>query len=257
MLTPAPARTDLPEIVAHRGDAEHFPENSLPGLEAAWRLGLHHAEFDVQLSADGVPYVIHDANLERTTSSTGDLRLMMSGQLDGVDACEPRRFGTRHAGTHLPRLTAVARLMADFPQAMAFVELKRASLVHHGRQHCIERTLAALAGVLNRCVVISFDADACRLTRETAGLPIGWVFAGDPALHLARLEELQPEFAFCDHRGLPAAGPLPPGSWTWACYEVTDAQLARALHARGVALVESMVPQRLLAELSGNAGQRA
>jgi glycerophosphoryl diester phosphodiesterase len=163
----------------------------------------------------------------------------------------------RHAGTHLPRLTAIAALMADFPQAMAFVELKRASLVHHGRQHCIERTLTALAGVLNRCIVISFDAEACRLVRKTAGLPIGWVFAGDPAQHLATLEELQPEFAFCDHRGLPAAGPLPHGCWTWACYEVTDALLARALHARGVALVESMAPQRLLAELSGNAEQRA
>ena len=257
MLTPAPARTDLPEIVAHRGDAEHFPENSLPGLGAAWRLGLRFVEFDVQLSADGIPYVIHDANLERTTSSSGDLRLMMSGQLDGIDACESRRFGMRHAGTHLPRLTAVAALMADFPQALAFVELKRASLVHHGRQYCIDRTVAALAGVLDRCIVISFDPEACRLARESASLPIGWVFEGGPAQHLATLEELQPEYAFCDHRGLPAAGRLPQGTWTWACYEVTDAKLARALHARGVALVESMAPQRLLAELSGNAEQHA
>jgi hypothetical protein len=38
---------------------------------------------------------------------------------------------------------------------------------------------------------------------------------------------------------------------------VTDAQLARALHARGVALVESMAPQRLLAELSGDAEPRS
>lgn len=257
MLTPAPARTELPEIVAHRGDAEHFPENSLPGLEAAWRLGLRYAEFDVQLSADGVPYVIHDASLDRTTGSTGDLRLMMSGQLDGVDACEPERFAKRHAGTHLPRLTAVAELMADFPEASAFVELKRASLVHHGRQHCIDRTISALAGVMDRCIVISFDAEACRLTRETASLPIGWVFAGDPARHLTTLEELQPEYAFCDQRGLPAAGPLPTGCWTWAVYEVTDALHARALHARGVALVESMAPRRLLAELSGDMERRA
>ena len=42
---------------------------------------------------------------------------------------------------------AVAALMAGFPKARAFVELKRASLVHHGRQHCVERSLAALAGV--------------------------------------------------------------------------------------------------------------
>jgi len=257
MLTPAPARSDLPEIVAHRGDAEHFPENSLPGLEAAWRLGLRHAEFDVQLSADGVPYVIHDASLDRTTSSTGDLRLMMSGQLDGVDACEPRRFGTRHVGTRLPRLAAVAALMAELPEARAFVELKRASLVHHGRQHCVERILAVLAGVIDRCVVISFDAEACRLARAAAGLPVGWVLEGEPVAQLAALEALQPEFAFCDYRWLPVDGPLPGGIWAWAVYEVTDGGLARALYARGVSLVESMAPARLSAELSGNVERRA
>jgi len=257
MLTPAPARTDLPEIVAHRGDAEHFPENSLPGLEAAWRHGLRHAEFDVQLSADGVPYVIHDARLDRTSSSSGDLRLMMSGQLDGVDACEPRRFGSRHAGTHLPRLTGVAELMKEIPDARAFVELKRESLVHHGRLHCIERIVAALQGVLDRCVMISFDAEACRIARDAAGLPIGWVLEGNTARHLATLEELQPEFAFCDHRRLPAAAALPAGSWVWAVYEVTDAQLARALHARGAAMVESMTPRTLLAALSAGGEQRA
>ena len=248
-MKPAPARTDLPEIVAHRGDAEHFPENSLPALESAWRHGIRHAEFDVQLSADGVPYIIHDASLRRTTTSTGDLRMMMSGQLDGVDACEPGRFGRSQAGTHLPRLTAVAELMAAFPKSRAFVEIKRESLVYHGHQYCIDRMVAALAGVLDRCTVISFDAVACSLARESAGLPIGWVFEGTSAAHIAVLEDLQPEFAFCDQLALPAEGPLPDGPWTWAVYEVTDASLARALHWRGVAMIESMAPRRLLADL--------
>ena len=250
MLKPAPARTDLPEIVAHRGDAEHFPENSLPALESAWRHGIRYAEFDVQFSADGVPYMIHDANLRRTTTSTGDLRMMMSGQLDGVDACESRRFGTLHAGTHLPRLTAVAALMAAFPQARAFVELKRDSLVYHGHQYCIDRMVSALEGVLDRCTVISFDAEACNLARKSAGLPIGWIFDGRPDAQLAALEEMQPEFALCDQLELPAEGPLPAGPWTWAVYEVTDVALARALHARGAAMIESMAPRRLLADLA-------
>ena len=93
---------------------------------------------------------------------------MMSGQLDGVDAGEPARFGRAHAGTALPRLAAVVELMAGLPDARAFVEVKRASLVHHGRTHCIERILATLAPVLDRCIVISFDADACRLRARPA-----------------------------------------------------------------------------------------
>ncbi len=240
----------LPTIVAHRGDAEHFPENTLPALEAAWRRGIAHVEFDVQLSADGVPFVIHDASLGRTTRSAGDVRLLMSGQLDGVDAGEPERFGRAHAGTALPRLAAVADLMAGLPGARAFVEVKRASLVHHGRAHCIERVLAAIAPVLERCTVISFDADAARLARTSARVPVGRVLEGDPAQLRPMLELRKPEYVFCDHRRLPAGRAPPAGDWTWVAYEVTDAGLALELAGRGVAMVESMAPLRLAAELA-------
>jgi glycerophosphoryl diester phosphodiesterase len=250
------ARPDVPEIVAHRGDAEHFPENTLPALESAWRQGLTYAEFDVQLAADGVPYVIHDASLERTAGVAGDLRLMTSGQLDGIDAGEPARFGRRHGGVHLPRLKAAASLMSGLPGARAFVEIKRASLAHHGRAHCIEKILAALEGVLDRCVLISFDAEACQLARATGAVPVGWVLEADPASQRAALDALHPEFVFCDHRRLPAGMPLPGGPWTWAAYEVTTADLALELHGRGVAMVESMAPLRLRAELAARAGQR-
>jgi glycerophosphoryl diester phosphodiesterase len=240
----------LPAIVAHRGDAEHFPENTLPALEAAWRRGIAHVEFDVQVSADGVPFVIHDASLERTTRCAGDVRLTMSGQLDGVDAGEPARFGCTHAGTALPRLSAVAALMAGMPDAHAFVEVKRASLVHHGRAHCIERVLAAIAPVLDRCVVISFDADAVRLARTAAQVRIGWVLDGDPAQLRSLLDLMNPEFVFCDHRRLPVGRAPPAGGWTWVAYEVTDATLALDLAGRGIAMVESMAPLRLSAELT-------
>lgn len=234
----------LPAIVAHRGDAEHFPENSLPALAAAWRR-LQFAEFDVQLSADGVPFVIHDASLERTTRGAGDVRLMMSGQLDGIDAGEPARFGRLHAGTALPRLSAVVELMTELRDAHAFVEIKRASLVHHGRVHFVEKVLAALAPVRDRCVLISFDADACRLARAAGKWPIGWVLDGDPVQLRPVIELMRPEYLFCDHRRLPAAKPLPAGPWTWVAYEVTDAALALELAARGVGMVESMAPLRL------------
>lgn len=253
-MKPPPARPGIPEIVAHRGDAEHFPENTLPGLEAAWRLGLRFVEFDVQLSADLVPYLIHDASLERTTHSAGDLRLMNSGQLDGIDAGEPARFGARHSGTRLPRLAALAELMRGIPHAHAFVEVKRASLAHHGHARCIERILAALEGVRERCVAISFDAEACRLARAAGGLPVGWVLREPPDASLAALEDLQPEYAFCDQRLLPQSGPLPRGSWDWAVYEVTEARTAMRLCARGVALVETMAPARLLRGLAAAAG---
>ncbi len=247
----------LPQIVAHRGDAEHFPENSLPALGAAWRGGISHVELDVQLSADGVPFVIHDTSLDRTTRGTGDVRLMMSGQLDGMDAGEPARFGRAHAGTVLPRLAGVVELMAEIREARAFVEVKRASLVHHGRAHCMEKILAVLAPVQERCIIISFDADACRLARTSAGLPIGWVLDGDPVQLRPVLDLMEPEYIFCDHRRLLAGRALPSGLWKWVAYEVTDARQALDLYERGVAMVESMTPFRLAGELAAAESLRA
>jgi glycerophosphoryl diester phosphodiesterase len=240
----------LPAIVAHRGDAEHFPENTLPALEAAWRHGIAHVEVDVHLSSDGVPFVIHDASLDRTTGSTGDVRFMHSGRLDGVDAGEPARFGRAHAGTALPRLSAVVARMADNPAARAFVEVKRGSLVHHGLAHCMERILAAVAPVRERCTIISFDADAVRHARAAGGMRIGWVLDGDPGQLRPVLELMQPEYVFCNHTRLAAGRPLPAGPWTWVIYEVTDADHARELAARGAAMVESMAPRRLAAALA-------
>jgi hypothetical protein len=71
------------------------------------------------------------------------------------------------------------------------------------------------------------------------------------------LELMQPEYVFCDHRRMPAARALPAGPWTWVAYEVTDAQLALDLAARGVGMVESMAPLRLAGELAGSEPLRA
>ncbi|MDI1271581.1 MAG: glycerophosphodiester phosphodiesterase [Polaromonas sp.] len=66
-MTPWP----YPRWIAHRGAGKLAPENTL----AAFRLGASHGyrmfECDVKLSADGVPFLMHDATLERTTSGQG------------------------------------------------------------------------------------------------------------------------------------------------------------------------------------------
>ena len=54
---------DIPELVAHRGYALHYPENTLIGIEAAIRAGARYVEVDVQLSADKVPVLFHDRTL--------------------------------------------------------------------------------------------------------------------------------------------------------------------------------------------------
>jgi glycerophosphoryl diester phosphodiesterase len=56
-----------PWVIAHRGDSFHAPENTLEAAELAWQAGADAWELDVQLSRDGVPVVLHDPSLLRTT----------------------------------------------------------------------------------------------------------------------------------------------------------------------------------------------
>jgi glycerophosphoryl diester phosphodiesterase len=93
--------------IAHRGAGTLAPENTL----AAFRLGAQHGyrcfECDVKLSADGVPFLLHDATLERTTNGqglAGDRPWSELSQLDagaGTAAPTPAR--------PLPTLAAFAR----------------------------------------------------------------------------------------------------------------------------------------------------
>src|SRR5207244_2240185 len=60
-----PATMPLPDLVAHRGYALRYPENTLVALDAAIRAGAKYVELDVQLSKDGFPVLMHDKTLAR------------------------------------------------------------------------------------------------------------------------------------------------------------------------------------------------
>jgi glycerophosphoryl diester phosphodiesterase len=96
-----------PRWIAHRGAGKLAPENTL----AAFRLGASHGwrmfECDVKLSADGVPFLLHDATLERTTNATGVAGERPWAELSRLDAGS--WHSRAHAGEPLPSLEAVAR----------------------------------------------------------------------------------------------------------------------------------------------------
>lgn len=61
----------MTDIAAHRGGAALWPENSRIAFEETARLAVEQIEFDVQLSADGVPVIFHDTTVDRVTDGTG------------------------------------------------------------------------------------------------------------------------------------------------------------------------------------------
>lgn len=96
-----------PRWVAHRGAGKLAPENTL----AAFRLGAEHGyrmfECDVKLSADGVPFLLHDATLERTTNGHGTAGGQSWSALSQLDAGS--WHSRAYAGEPIPTLEALAR----------------------------------------------------------------------------------------------------------------------------------------------------
>ncbi len=242
----------LIHLVAHRGNARDFPENTVPAFTSAIELGLRFLELDVHLSADGVPMVIHDHDLLRTTGQPGTVFDLRSRELVQIDAGEPERFGDRFRGTRIPRLTDVLALLERRPEVTVFVEIKRASLVRFGHEQVVARVVEALNSHRSQCVVISFDLAAVHLVRQVGGVAIGWVLSDYDDHTRLKYEALQPEYLFVDHEMLPAGGAaLWRGPWRWAVYEVETLALAQSLAARGADYIETMAVREMSAALRG------
>ncbi|MFE2012959.1 glycerophosphodiester phosphodiesterase [Streptomyces sp. NPDC059491] len=91
-------------VIAHRGAPSAAPENTLISDEVARRGGAKWIENDVQPSKDGVPYVVHDSTVDRTTDGTGPVRGLTAAQLDALDAGS--WFAPAYAGARIPTLAA-------------------------------------------------------------------------------------------------------------------------------------------------------
>jgi glycerophosphoryl diester phosphodiesterase len=89
-------------IWAHRGASARTPENTLAAFRRALAEGADGIELDVHLSSDGVPVVIHDQDLARTTNGRGPVRALTLRQLRQLDA--GRWFAPEFSGEPLPTL---------------------------------------------------------------------------------------------------------------------------------------------------------
>jgi|GEM_PF-2337151 len=100
------------EIIAHRGAMTHAPENTLASQRLAYELGVDIVEIDVRLSKDGVPVIIHDHTLERTTSGTGLVTALTLQQLKQLDA--GAWFGPQFAGERIPTLAEMLEVAKQY-----------------------------------------------------------------------------------------------------------------------------------------------
>jgi glycerophosphoryl diester phosphodiesterase len=92
-------------IIGHRGASAYYPENTMSAFRAAYEMGAEMIELDILLSKDGVPVVIHDESLERTTNGAGKVMEYTYKELSKLDAGS--WLGDEHTGERIPSLEEV------------------------------------------------------------------------------------------------------------------------------------------------------
>jgi len=241
----------IPTLVGHRGYPARYPENTLIGIQAAVEAGAPWFEFDLQLSSDLVPYLCHDDSLKRTAGLDRLIMEMDSKTLASVDVGEAARFGTRYAGTHPTRLSELAEYLGMHQGVQAFVEIKAESLEYFGHDKVVERIMQAVKPVLDRCVIISFDALALKLARQRGAGPVGWALedAGSATVKLAA--EFKPEYLFVGTRLFDEARAAIQSRHQWAVYQVQDPDRAAQLTEQGADLVETDAIGEMLKAYAG------
>lgn len=238
-------------VTAHRGLARLYPENTRASVLGALLAGLDKVEVDVQLSADRVPIVYHDATLDRVSGRSGDVRKKTWAQLRSIPAHEPGRFGRTFLKERISRLDDLAQAFVIAPKATLFVELKEESLFPFGRAAMLQAVAEALKPIHARCILISFDVPVLTLARETTRFKVGPVLRSLRQLKSAEHRALGADWVFANAKLMPRGGSLKPlfGPSRSCLYEVPEMAAARGFLERGVSALETFRADVLAQEL--------
>ena len=154
-----------PLVFGHRGARSLAPENTLAAFDRGVAEGVDGLELDLRLSRDGVPVVIHDDDLDRTTGAAGPVSALTAEELARVDAgfrfAPQRDHPWRGRGLGVPTLREV---LARYPALPLIVEMKTNS------EALAQATVRDIvrAGAAGRVCLGSFGIGAMSATRRAA-----------------------------------------------------------------------------------------
>jgi glycerophosphoryl diester phosphodiesterase len=107
-------------IALHRGANRYAPENTVPAIREAARLGADFAEFDIRTTSDGRHVIMHDGTVTRTTGFSGSVRDMTFGEVTRLSA--GAWFGKPFAPSRVPSFDEVLSALGD--KAGAYLDSK-------------------------------------------------------------------------------------------------------------------------------------
>jgi glycerophosphoryl diester phosphodiesterase len=224
-----------PRIIGHRGGGTLAPENTLAGFRKAASMGFGAVEFDVMLSADKVPLLIHDETLERTTNGRGAVSATPYAEIAAMDA--GAWLATQYRGERVPTLDDAGGLCVELG-LWANVEIKPAAgFERETAAIACERVAKLWSRAARRPLLSSFQTACLEIARKAApDFERGYLterIGPDWRDEVARLGCIS---VHCDWKQLtrPVADAVKAEGLGLLCYTVNDAAVARRLFAWGV-----------------------
>jgi glycerophosphoryl diester phosphodiesterase len=244
-------------VIGHRGAAGCAPENTLAGLRRAKMLDCRWVEFDIRLTGDREPILLHDGRLDRTTDGRGRAARLSLAAIRRHDAGS--WFSPAFAGEPIPTLAEAVALLAELGLG-ANIELKagRANAVDTGR---------VAAGALARLwppqlpapLISSFSTEALVAARQSAPqFACGILCRSIPRDWRKRAKNLGCVAIHADHRRLSPAtvAEIRASGYAVLAYTVNEPARAHVLFTWGVTSVFSDVPHIILAALAGGSSRQ-
>lgn len=234
-----------PKVIAHRGGGALAPENTLSAMRCGLAYGFHAVEFDVMLSQDGVPVLMHDPYFGRTVRGSGKVCETTAAELAAMDAGS--WFGAQFAGEPVPTLEQVVHyckanriwMNVEIKPAPGF-ERQTGQTVAELTQRLFAAEIAAHVPGRNDAslpLFSSFSFEALQAAKAAApGIPRGFLADVIPSDWQRQLRALDAVALHTNHKHLTAAlaRAVKAQDVRLLCYTVNTTQRAREITAWGV-----------------------
>lgn len=227
-------------LVAHRGQKSSFPENTLESIHQAISCGAMAVEFDVQMTADYIPVICHDASLLKSAGVDINITEVKYTDIKDISVGEPARFAEKYQSVTLPSLQDMVVMLQASPQVMVFVELKNSSMDVFGVKCFVEHVSTQLEPIKQRCVVIADNLQALLILKQQTSIPIGWIIHRWIKQDFSLAKRSQIEYLVINYKYYSGQQhDFAADSWRWVIYETSDPDRALALFDSGVDFVET------------------
>ena len=235
----------MPAIfIAHRGYAAAYPENTLIALDAARRAGAEYVEVDIQLSADHIPVLFHDRDLQRLCQQPGAIHDYTFSELEEFNASDVENFSNKYAHNKITTLQVFIDYLKENPKLKAFIELKRSMIEKFGEERVLEIILPMFHSMEKQISFISFNQYILKTIHDNSDYETGIVI--DNWGEYNKNSNWTSEWLFCSSDGLPENNAELEIKSKVAVFEVGNIGLAKHLLAKGICYLETFRIKEML-----------